>query len=301
MRLYKYFPLSDKKQLKYITDCLNQNIWFTAFKKFNDPFEGMFINKNRHPRDILADETLFNFAYEAMRNDFRMNPNEFRAMLSDPVFQEGVDDTNKTHELFKDWGAACFTTSYNNILMWSYYASNHQGCCIEFELDFNEIESTFQVSKEGFSDYRSQILNGSEILSFHSKYSHDHIFIFLRVLYENDMPVIDNKELLAITDPYSKQKYAARNSMGQKFKNWAHEDEFRLITNTSSEQSGLLSLPGYAPFLKATGIIIGSGMEEDHEAIIRGLCDQLNISVYKARCSKDNYKIIVAGYDPTTG
>ncbi len=32
-------------------------------------------------------------------------------------------------------GVICFSSNYDNILMWSHYANNHKGICIEFDLN----------------------------------------------------------------------------------------------------------------------------------------------------------------------
>ena len=63
---------------------------------------------------------------------------------------------------------------------------------------------------------------------------------------------------------------------------WEHEDEFRLIVNGNSAESGLLPLEIFAPFLKVTGIIIGEQMDVDKRNRVYNLCFDKDMRIYNA-------------------
>ena len=42
-------------------------------------------------------------------------------------------------EKIEDYGIACFTTKNDNTLLWSHYADEHQGICLEFDF-YEEIK-----------------------------------------------------------------------------------------------------------------------------------------------------------------
>ncbi len=50
----------------------------------------------------------------------------------DEIIQHNLDDLKDKKNTY---GICCFSNTYNQILMWSHYADNHQGICIEIEID----------------------------------------------------------------------------------------------------------------------------------------------------------------------
>lgn len=154
----------------------------------------------------------------------------------------------------------CFTSSAQNIPMWAHYGAQHSGYCLEFELDLNQIKNTQNIPIPNFDE--------SGILSF--KDQSDAHFIFTKVLYQDDMPTLLEKELRILRNAieieengarYSLYKHIAHHSFGVKYKDWQYEDEYRLVVNTNSKKSGYLDISQLLlsdqPFLKMTGIILG--------------------------------------------
>ena len=50
----------------------------------------------------------------------------------------------------------CFSKTYSDVLMWTHYANNHLGCCIEFELDIMDGDFVRSIM------YDNHIVNHSE-------------------------------------------------------------------------------------------------------------------------------------------
>lgn len=101
--------------------------------------------------------------------------------------------------------AVCFTETNDNILMWSHYAQNHQGICIEY--DFSTLEFT------------SKILNRLSPVKYTNK-------LF-------DMEDYPDK------NPIEKTTLASLS----KFDCWAYEKEWRIISHLKEEQRFQLNKP----------------------------------------------------------
>ena len=89
---------------KKFNTLLNQQIWISSTKNFNDPFEfkGLFLNK----------EELRNNGYS----------------------EDAISMYEKLFTL-DDFGVACLSSNNVNYLpMWAYYTNNYQGFCIEYQI-----------------------------------------------------------------------------------------------------------------------------------------------------------------------
>jgi hypothetical protein len=94
--VFKYFGTKDI----YLQSLREKYLYHSDFKYFNDPFDCNIelINFEK----IVKSKKERNVEY-AIRNRFR------------------------------SIGVCCFTRNVNSILMWSHYASNHQGFCVEYK------------------------------------------------------------------------------------------------------------------------------------------------------------------------
>ena len=121
MLLYRYQPIN-----KYtIENLIHKKNWASNPIKFNDPFEfnlrsGGLINTECKLVDINEKELLIR--------------NEIIKTLS-------------------SMGVVSYSESYDNILLWSHYAFNHQGMCLVFEVNDPKYLHLFKVK------YRKKIFN----------------------------------------------------------------------------------------------------------------------------------------------
>lgn len=295
VKFYKYQSLAEEKHFGFLQNYLNQQVYLTPLKNFNDPFEGRFSFVSFSPEYILSHPEAFNNILEQYRlnGEPNLTAEDLKVRLLSSEFQETLKNNPKVvKDLFSNHGALCLMGKNNNIPMWAYYADNHKGCCVEFECDFSYICEKANIDPEKIEKFISEINEGSGILSFGLKqYSQE--FMFTRVRYENDMPVIHFEEFIKIQNQYEQIEYVVKNSLGVKYAEWRHENEFRLIANSNSEECGLLPLKDYAPFLKVTGVIAGSFIEQEKESRLRKLITEHNLKYYKALCSESSYKIII--------
>jgi len=302
-KYYHYQSLSENKSIEYLENKLEQKVFLTPLNKFNDPYEGQFYYKTSLSSFFLQDLEARKGLLEDERSKGR--PNLTDAELCEDLKRYSTrydllqheNKKNFIQETFSQWGAICFTNDINNTPMWTYYADNHQGCCIEFELDYSIIQSEFALSEKEMNKYREEIEEGREMILFPAYQKSEQRCYFFKIKYDEKIPTIEHGELLKRRDFDEKHKYILKNSVGYKDKRWLHENEFRLIAHEkNSAQSGLFSLEKFSPFLRVTGVIMGAEFAENEKMKlkkdkIKKLCEKYKVKFYQANFSDKEYKI----------
>lgn len=295
LKFYHYKPLSEEQHYTFLENYLKQKVWLTPLKEFNDPFEGKFTFKDFTREYVLNNSSSFNQVLKDYQKHGEPNltANDLKARLDSPEFQQILNQQRQmVKDTFSNHGALCLTPENNNIPMWAYYANNHKGYCVEFSVDFSYIQKHAAIAPNMLDEFIHGIKTGTHILSFQLK-EYGQKFVFSKVHYSHEMPSIDFEVLANINYEYEKNEYLVKNSVGVKSMDWQHESEFRLIANSNSKNSGLMSLQNYAPFLKVTGIIMGAYIEKENEEEIRKLCKKYGIPLYEAVCSKSAYALTI--------
>lgn len=117
MKLFKYYSLN-----KYTLDSLQKNsLYFNLKSNFNDPFD--------------------------LKLDFKMDKDDLKRKMPELSELINLMDDNEYEKIcywnerfsFENIGIFCCTKTPNNILMWSHYADNHKGICVEFVDNFIDI------------------------------------------------------------------------------------------------------------------------------------------------------------------
>ncbi len=177
-KLYKYYSLDDRKEVnEKKLSCLEENkIFLSDFNSFNDPFEGRY----------------FMFDYKKLQ-EYGLQKENVQDILS---------------ALQKNLKVSCFTnTNEQNMPMWAYYANNHQGYCVEYELDEEQKKLIFPVLYE--NERRSgdwtivSLLDSVRNIKDKDKIKDDGFYFYLQIL------------VLANTVKHS---------------SWFHEKEFRIMS-----------------------------------------------------------------------
>jgi len=150
--LYKYGRLGEHAESLFSTN----TIWFASPSSLNDPFEcrPWFEFEG-------TDEQMVSFLVRTLRKrDASLSYVDAIARAL-TMIKEGGHKDPRFGELFrndvvrllaKDIGLCCLSTTNTNILMWSHYATDHQGFCLGFEASdttpfFGEAQKVF-YSKE---------------------------------------------------------------------------------------------------------------------------------------------------------
>jgi hypothetical protein len=147
-RLYNYQKFEPARLIRILE---TQTIYCSNPKRFNDPWDC----RPCFDSSILDDPAGYERQVQWFdRSDRRRNPKpeaehlrmaqrlrDDRKLLESLIFQmTEIDD-----EIDKRYRVYCFTVKPDCTLMWSHYASNHSGICLEFSATNGAFSSAFKV------------------------------------------------------------------------------------------------------------------------------------------------------------
>jgi hypothetical protein len=116
---------------------IHNELFFSSPKDFNDPFDcrisenfNILDSKEKihqyYDRSLRKNQELkYSYDIKTMMNDFEKRF-EKKEMLQEEFDKLTFDAQDKYYGIY------CFSTVWNNIVMWSHYAGNHKGICIGF-------------------------------------------------------------------------------------------------------------------------------------------------------------------------
>lgn len=132
--LYKYREFSENTDKIILTS----ELYFASHNSFNDPFDS-----NLEFREInsYTDEEFEEYCEKKQKNEQK-----------DEYLKKLKEDLNRAKS---EVGILCMSQNYQNILMWSHYAKNHEGLCFGFDFRLFEDEKikSYQVSYSGNEEY----------------------------------------------------------------------------------------------------------------------------------------------------
>ena len=203
---------------------LNKDLIFLCkFNKLNDPFEGNFLH-------------------------------------NDELYQKREMTLEIDNSYQEEYRVACFSEDNANAPMWAFYADNHKGICIEYDLHENSHFKDFclpvqYVTKTNNTDLTETLLDDEDPLNVQS------LELFVK-----------------------KAKY------------WSYEREWRLIFDDKYNYNEFTfhweDNKKYLQFLKPKAVYMGLKITPEDEDFIRYLCKERNIDVYKMQKDTEDYKII---------
>ena len=180
--LYKYFPINEYTESIFVKN----EVFFTSPLQFNDPFDSRL---NRVFKGSQIAKKLF------IRKELKQLPScsneQRREILNNPMkIIEFEENLQKLGDDFRNqMGVFCLSAKKDNILMWSHYAQQHQGFCLEFD------------PKYGFFQR-----------------SHP-------IIYDTKLPTFNILKYKGTKD----EKLALANSLLTKSEDWEYEQEWRVI------------------------------------------------------------------------
>lgn len=193
MKLYKYRSLSGSQRSWTEKIIKDRELYFAAPSKFNDPFEFLFqltfTGTPEDKMDFLSKTSPEIF--ELLQSYKKADRDDYLSKLNSSAFENAVN--NWTNKIKNQTGVLCLSDSPYNINMWSYYADNNYGVCLEFEFD----EEPFANSE-------------------------------FKVEYSEQIPVIDYFK----QNP-SKLSETAKVFTNTKYFSWEHEKEYRMISSSA--------------------------------------------------------------------
>lgn len=243
--IYKYFR-DDQRSVEAVK---SNKLWYSAPCKFNDVFDC----------DILIDEKAI---LNSVLNQF---PDKRGVRPGSPVWKEAQKQIAKEipslrttlDGLKTKTGIACFSESDDSILMWSHYANNHRGMCVEYDL--------MRINEQlGFSPV--PVVYGGERVWFGTIAPDKYEAESQRVLIE---------------------------SLTSKSQEWDYEREWRIIRDDGAcgskwdpDKNGAL-----LEMIRPISIILGCMAKPELEEEVKAHCIKERINLYKMRKSNERYKL----------
>lgn len=223
--LYKLYQLRTAQDLVYLTRAIQLGvIWAGPPSGFNDPFDCRpTFHRSTNPVAVKG-----YFAWKIRKGNQQRSESEVDRIATDLAIRYVAGDEHLHQEeenrqkrllrrLDSEVGVACFTSCYKNVVMWSHYASQHRGACIE-------------------------VPDNAELFKGHS---------LVTVKYESDdRPVL---RLLEYDGSEESAVKALELCYTRKAKSWGYEQERRAIR---SNGPGPLNLPEGAVKAVTLGALI---------------------------------------------
>ena len=211
-RLYRYRPLQDDDQLKWRVAELKGHIFLQTRDKLNDPMDMYLTAKTtaytsfikaykKHPTEYVKELSEKGFTDKEIKKVINLSPEKAynfirdrlaitfgkygASKLDDFSYVSISEELDKINHLNSFNRIACFTETYINMPMWSSYANDYQGICIEYNVEKKDIlQKIFPViytdNLPDIYDMFSKLEFRKELPIVSSKY------LFLRLLFKND-------------------------------------------------------------------------------------------------------------------
>lgn len=259
--LYRYRSLD---RLAYVLDELREGYVFLSDPaKFNDPYDSalstslsLFLSQALEPYGYGDPSTVSGFIEsmdEAARNSlwwvvYGLLSLHYGGNLGNPENQ-GIFGVLRNFVR-----VSCFTTNPNSVVMWSHYASQHTGICIEFN------ESSIRSSPK-----------------------------FLGLVH----PVRYAKQLFDLTQVFSPLTPDKDNAFFpiiaacHKSEEWSYEKEWRLVAVDPTDKNQ----PQFPLGFKPSRIILGAKIDHAERRAIEELAQRISVQVNKAELAKDRFEI----------
>lgn len=264
MKFYKYAPWIGEAGEKVRMNLSNHAVYLNSPDRFNDPFDF----------NPVYDE---NATYKEKLNHFTGIYIKQEGLSKERARRKAVETLNKS-KLFKNAenlakfaaiskeglrtaiGVCCFSITPENSPMWSHYADQHKGICMEWEIP--EKRQIFFLP-DGVKNEIPLVLQ--------------------KVDYADERPV--NK----MFDDTMSADHPLIKSLLTKSRDWSYENEYRLI------YPGHVGIVYYDP-LYLTGIIVGYKMPPESIQDIKNFVKKLKVQpkLYEAKLSERSYNYKIA-------
>jgi len=233
MKVYK-FRGGNKRIFNRDLNCLLSNkVWYSLLSDLNDPLEGSI------DHDYLRDQV------HKMNRKYRTKNKNVREEAMGVLF-DALDGFVARRDKV---GIYALSTDYKNEPLWAYYGNNHEGFCIEYDLDLL------------LTSYRDQPIYKT------------------KVVYSQTRPQITTKDMDALRK--GKTDTLIQKLLGTKSSRWGNEEEIRLI----SDYPGLNNIHPDA----ITAIYLGHKMKKSRRRKALKLLLGSNVKVFQMIPDELNY------------
>ncbi len=271
--LYKYTSVARALEV-----LLTGEVYFSHRRELNDPFDGkqtidLSTCEKRKEAIINANKIIKKYkekGYDLSGGLSGIKREEYhnRCIKDEEFANSQMQKFAKSMDIF-NIGVYCFAEQNDSIIMWAHYANNHQGCCLEFNLQ-EHVSRYVEKGKPCFP------------------------FSFLRsVKYSDKYPV----HVIGEEGAYPKENSAYIS----KSEDWRYEKEWRAIMYDASvispisgksigdeihdESIKLMKGSGLYPLDEhlLNGIVLGYKMKDYEKKSIINVARSLGIRIYQAQ------------------
>ncbi|KJR18275.1 DUF2971 domain-containing protein [Vibrio sp. S234-5] len=254
MKLYKYRSTS-KFSLEGL---INNELYFSKYTDFNDPFEFATPFPDLVKTYKKAEEKFVEYyANKEIPKEVYLELINLVKTPSEDVIKKRFDTLSEIKNNTQKMGIFCMSKTDGNILMWSHYAEEHKGFCIEFnELNKHLLDKADLIDVNYLDNFED--LNNPDLI----------VDFFMLMFWDyRDLPRSEWErkyiELAQNLKMYEEYKLAL-SIIGNKYVDWSYEKEVRLVTCNN----GVIK---YDP-QSIISITFGLRMSESDKATIRNIC-----------------------------
>jgi hypothetical protein len=284
-RLFKFCRFD--KDGYYINNLKNYTVWLSSPNKLNDPYDCAMTYSNQQLFEKIFDKNIRKVISDMQANGISFSEEEINlienssdvhrklveiVVSKEPTIKENEREniTNVMLTVLKEQldkmpialadaskettVLTSFSERNDSIIMWSHYAANHTGFCLEYN----------------FKQFGPK--NKTNILLY-------------PVIYKNELTDI-TKYLLSIDEQVFTNTITVLAAITKSLE-WEYEKEWRLlipfnISKTEKEWD--------SP--KPTAIYMGSKIEENNQIILTDIAKQRNIPLFKAGIKQDKFELV---------
>lgn len=252
----RWLNMSDEEISKKSIDLVSSYLADSVPKEFLNLLPQMFdrnnvlgLFDNVNPQGITNGEN--NKAFNIYNENMNMLDNQISKMENNKQFEDGI---KKLLNIQNEIGIASLASSKNNQVLWSMYANNYKGYCIEYEIG----ERTLDLYKVSYKKSKS-----FDIVDMIIKVILDNFFSNLH-LKPKDSSIIEMAKKIPLI----------------KFNEWKFQKEWRFVGKAKE----------YV-YLPIKAIYLGKNISEKHENKLLEIAKKKKYKVYKCYDDYDVLKI----------
>lgn len=246
----------DNGENDFLNSLKNNQLWVASPKTFNDPYDCMM---NIDIKDEVMEKTkivLQELFGDSIANELLNKTKDVQNQANNnlrPEFDKIVK--NGTEEIQEGLFVSCFSelSNLNSILMWSHYANQHRGFCVEY--DYREIN-------------RLRIKDNTIIPILYSDKPN-----ICEVKIDTRVEILQYQLGIAFT----------------KSTEWEYEKEWRLIEINDEDQKGKNGF--LIPFVRPKRIYMGCRISDQLREDIIKYCYANNIDLYQMKLVSGTFRL----------
>jgi hypothetical protein len=246
-RIYKYRGINEHSLKALQTN----QIWMASPDTLNDPYDCSF--------KIVEEQAAAGFARSAFPSHTRAQKAAELRKISIPDY---IFSAVESLRLMRHTTKICsFSAVHDSLLMWSHYAEDHAGLCIEYDIE--PIDPQHHLRRHLFP-------------VIYSKELHD---------------LTEHLVAFAANSPDGTHEFDPLLAVLQKFDGWQYEREWRLV-----KFEHMLRPDHTEEVPRPSRVLLGSKTSQENAAVVAEICVQQGIEIWKMKLVPDRFELLAQPY-----